>query len=168
MRSKIPFCVEHKSLALRVLNHKNHEYTTIRSYYANHARLTCVRRLLRRLDRTGGLREPKPVGADFNAGVTQDIYWDFTQCTFGIQNFTISVTQPRNKSGYEAPLQAGTHIHVETTNLTTRVSAYWPNFICYMGTVSSSHVLCSVTLSAKARRPADVEVSYTAAFGGNP
>jgi hypothetical protein len=101
-------------------------------------------------------------------GIPQDVYWDFTQCEYGIQNFTIYVTQPRNKSGFQPSLKPNTPIQVETTNLTTGVDAYWPGFICYMGTVSSSHILCTVTLSASARRPMDVEVSYSAAFGGTP
>jgi hypothetical protein len=109
-----------------------------------------------------------PMLLTLQPGVTQDVYWDFTQCTFGIQNFTIYVTQPRNKNGFQPSLKPGTPLQVETTNLTTDVSAYWPGFICYMGTVSSSHVLCSLTLSASARRPIDVEVSYSAAFGGMP
>ena len=109
-----------------------------------------------------------PLLVTLTPGVTQDIYWDFTQCTFGIQNFTIYVTQPRNKNGFQPSLKAGTPLQVETTNLTTNASAYWPNFICYMGTVSSSHVLCSLTLSPTAKRPMDVEVTYTAGFGGMP
>jgi len=109
-----------------------------------------------------------PLLITLTPGVTQDIYWDFTQCTFGIQNFTVYVTQPRTKTGYQPALKAGTPVVVETTNLTTGVDAYWPGFICYMGTVSSSHVLCSLTLSAAAKRPMDVEVTYTAAFGGLP
>jgi hypothetical protein len=109
-----------------------------------------------------------PILLTLKPGVPQDVYWDFTQCTFGIQNFTIYVTQPRNRNGFQPSLKPGTPIQVETTNLTTGVDAYWPGFICYMGTAGSSHILCTVTLSASAKRPMDVAVSYTAAFGGMP
>jgi hypothetical protein len=109
-----------------------------------------------------------PMVLTLKPGVAQDVYWDFTQCTFGVQNFTVYVTQPRNKNGFQASLKPGTPLQVETTNLTTGVDAYWPGFICYMGTASSSHVLCTVTLSASAKRPMDVQVSYSAAFGGTP
>jgi hypothetical protein len=109
-----------------------------------------------------------PILLTLQPGVSQDVYWDFTQCTFGIQNFTVYVTQPRNKNGFQPSLKPGTPLQVETTNLTTSWDAVWPNFICYMGTVSSDHILCTVTLSANAKRPMDVEVSYSAGFGGTP
>ena len=110
-----------------------------------------------------------PMILTLTPGITQDIYWDFTQCTFGIQYFTVYVTQPTSKNGFQASLKSNTPLQVETANLTTDVStAYCPNFICSMGTVSSSHVLCSLTLSASAKRPIDVQVSYTAVFGGMP
>jgi hypothetical protein len=99
-------------------------------------------------------------------GAPQDVSWDFTQCASEIQNFTIFVTQPRNKNGFQPSLKPGTPLQVETFNLTSDpvLEAYWPGFICYMGTVSSSHIMCTLTLSPSAKRPMDVEVSYTAAY----
>jgi hypothetical protein len=104
-------------------------------------------------------------------GVPQDVSWDFTQCTFGIQNFTIYVTQPRNKAGSQPSLKPGTPIRVQTINLTSEADAGWadwPGFICDMGTAGSSHILCTLTLSPSAKRPMDVEVSYSAGLGGMP
>jgi hypothetical protein len=111
-----------------------------------------------------------PIVLTLKPGESRDVDWDFTQCTFGIQNFTIYVAAPRNKNGSQPSLKAGTPIQVKTINMTDVDAAWtdWSGFTYDMGTVSSSHILCTVTLSPSAKRPMDVAVSYTAAFGGMP
>jgi hypothetical protein len=103
-----------------------------------------------------------PIVLTLKPGVSQDVDWDFTQCSADIQNFTIHVTQPRRKDGYQPSLKEGTPVQLVATNLTSNYSTNCPGYTCYMGTASSSHIL--LTLRGTGKKSVDVQVSFTAAY----
>lgn len=100
-----------------------------------------------------------PLVLHLQAGVAQSVVWDFTGCTFGIQNFTVYATQPRPcPSCLQKALPKNAPLTL-TANGQNCVG-----FVCYLGKVSGT-VVEVVLLSS---RKLDVELTYTAAFGGAP
>lgn len=109
----------------------------------------------------GGL---EPIILSLQKDIESVVEWNFTDCQFGIQNFTVYVTKPRAKNGRQDALPPSTPLTLKCENLTTGATTACPGFICYMQTVSKS----VVRLTLKAAKAMTVEVSYTAAFGGAP
>jgi len=102
-------------------------------------------------------------------GVPQTVSWDFSGCWFGIQNFTIYVTQPRAcPTCTQRVLPKNTPLTLLAANLTTGASTSCHGFNCWIGTVSQDRVELVLLLDAKVKKPLSVEISTTAGLGGPP
>lgn len=104
---------------------------------------------------------------ELQPGVPQVVEWDMTDCLFGIQNWTVYLTQPRPcPSCLQKELRHNTPLSMELINMTTGVPAPGAEFVRYGGTVSMSLMRLTLMLSPQSKKPLAVEVSTTGAFGG--
>jgi hypothetical protein len=94
-------------------------------------------------------------------GVTNTVTWNFTTCWFGIQNFTLYLFLPHGVKE--------SSIGMSAENASTSCQAgQQAQLIRYLGSVDQSVVELQIVLDANAHHAVDVQVVYTAAFGGVP
>jgi hypothetical protein len=103
-----------------------------------------------------------PLIVHLEPGQTVVERWDFTECWFGIQNFTLYVQPPKNVKD--------SLFTVTATNLTTgEVGVNWLDPLNkYFAYADCSVIELIITLSATSKKAADVQVQYTAGFGNVP
>lgn len=103
-----------------------------------------------------------PLILHFAPGQTRVEQWDFTDCWFGIQNFTLHVLPPHNIKD--------SLFTVTATNLTTgEVGVDWLDPLNqYFQYADCSVMELTITLSSASKKSADVQVQYSAAFGNLP
>lgn len=114
---------------------------------------------------------PNTAPLTLQPGVPQTVYWDFTDCTFGITYFTIYVTQPLDSQGNTKPLPSNTPLVVDAVNLTTSEVAIRENpFIVsfFSSNESGGLIQLTLTLSPKAKKSLSVQVSTSGNYGGVP
>jgi len=100
-------------------------------------------------------------------GIAQTVSWDFSTCWFGIQNFTIYVTKPRAcPSCTQHTLPPSTKLSLMAVNITSGAFTACPAFNCSMGTVTGCEIDLSLLLDSNAKKPLTIEISTTAALGG--
>jgi hypothetical protein len=103
-----------------------------------------------------------PLIVHLEPGQTVVEQWDFTECRFGIQNFTLYVQPPNNVKD--------SLFSVTATNISTGdVGINWLDPLTkYFAYADCSVIELTITLSATSKKNADVQVQYTAAFGNLP
>jgi hypothetical protein len=101
-----------------------------------------------------------PLIVHLEPGQTVVERWDFTECWFGIQNFTLYVQHEKRVKD--------SAFTVTATNLTTGEVSLGDTNIKYFQYADCSVIELTVTYSAAAKRSTDVQIQYTAAFGNPP
>jgi hypothetical protein len=84
----------------------------------------------------------------------------------GIQNFTVYITKPRSKNGFQAALPNNTPLKVVGINKTTGVTSVGSNFIKPFG--YADHSIIEVTLTNTGSKSLDVQGTHPEAMGGLP
>ena len=93
-------------------------------------------------------------------GVTNVVTWDFTQCWFGIQQFTFHIDTPHGVKVKDIQAHA---INITTGNVAPEYPATLNRFL---GDVGFSFLELTLILDPDAHHAVDVQVITTAGFGG--
>ena len=103
-------------------------------------------------------------------GQTQTVQWDFTNCWFGINSWTVYVTQPRSKNGVAASLSPNTPLKMSVINVTTGEVYTGSSFIAAFLNENCNHdvIVATLTYSATAKKPISVLVGTSGNLGGAP
>jgi hypothetical protein len=102
-------------------------------------------------------------------GETKTLTYDLRGAWFGVQNYSIFVTQPRTRTGRQNILPDNTPITVTAVDLTTGAPAEgWTWYWWFDGNVGGHLLEVTLTLAPSAKKTLTVEVSSYGALGGPP
>jgi hypothetical protein len=101
-------------------------------------------------------------------GQTQTVHWDFGDCWFGINSWSVYVTQPRNNRGFAASLPPNTPLKMTVVNVTTGEVYQATNFIASFLNENCSQDVLVLTLTYSGKKPLSVLVGTTGNLGGAP
>ena len=101
-------------------------------------------------------------------GQTQTVQWNFSDCWFGINGWTIYVTQPRNNKGFAASLSANTPLKIAVVNVTKGEVYPATNFIAAMLNENCSQDVMLLSLTYSGKKPLSVLVGTYGNLGGTP
>jgi hypothetical protein len=102
-------------------------------------------------------------------GQTQTVHWDFGDCWYGINSWTVYATQPRNNKGFAAPLPPNTPLKMTVVNTTTgEVYQANSNFVAAFLNENCSQDVMVLTLTYSGKKPLSVLVGTYGNLGGTP
>jgi hypothetical protein len=101
-------------------------------------------------------------------GQTQTVQWNFSDCWFGINGWTIYVTQPRNKNGYAAALPPNTALTITVADVTTNETYSGNSFIVPFLNENCSKDVMLLNLTYTGKKPLSVLVGTYGNLGGAP